>query len=304
MNKSLLYRCCDGRLKCCNIDLLLSGEHFHESANYIKNIKHEIAKREHVTAGDAYLICNGKLKNDYELVDFDKIYELRTRLNGGKGGFGSMLRAIGAQIEKTTNREACRDLSGRRLRDINNEQRLKDWMEKKAERERAEAARQKEKLEKLLAAPRHNFDDPNYHEERSAIQDNVQSAITEGLQASSSSVQTRKRKANSDSETKSRQKSQKLWLGGDMDDLELSESDDDGGDNVSDALGLVEAGSSSASCSGTCANSHNKDKVVGSTTKVDNGGKAMNEISSDVDSTSEIDIRDTVLKSDVIKTSL
>ena len=36
-------------------------------------------------------------------------------------GFGSMLRAIGAQIEKTTNREACRDLSGRRMRDVNNE---------------------------------------------------------------------------------------------------------------------------------------------------------------------------------------
>lgn len=32
-----------------------------------------------------------------------------------------MLRAIGAQIEKTTSREACRDLSGRRMRDINNE---------------------------------------------------------------------------------------------------------------------------------------------------------------------------------------
>ena len=36
-------------------------------------------------------------------------------------GFGSMLRALGAQIEKTTNREACRDLSGRRMRDVNNE---------------------------------------------------------------------------------------------------------------------------------------------------------------------------------------
>lgn len=36
-------------------------------------------------------------------------------------GFGSMLRAIGAQIEKTTNHEACRDISGRRMRDVNNE---------------------------------------------------------------------------------------------------------------------------------------------------------------------------------------
>lgn len=35
-----------------------------------------------------------------------------------------MLRALGAQIEKTTNREACRDLSGRRMRDVNNEKKF------------------------------------------------------------------------------------------------------------------------------------------------------------------------------------
>ena len=29
-----------------------------------------------------------------------------------------MLRAIGAQIEATTNNDACRDLSGKRLRDV------------------------------------------------------------------------------------------------------------------------------------------------------------------------------------------
>jgi hypothetical protein len=39
-----------------------------------------------------------------------------------------MLRSIGAQIEKTTNREACRDLSGRRLRDINEETRLRQYV--------------------------------------------------------------------------------------------------------------------------------------------------------------------------------
>ena len=53
------------------------------------------------------------------------IIQITPKLPGGKGGFGSMLRAIGAQIEKTTNREACRDLSGRRLRDINEEKRFK-----------------------------------------------------------------------------------------------------------------------------------------------------------------------------------
>jgi hypothetical protein len=29
-----------------------------------------------------------------------------------KGGFGSLLRAFGKQITKSTNRDACRDLSG------------------------------------------------------------------------------------------------------------------------------------------------------------------------------------------------
>ena len=45
------------------------------------------------------------------------------RLNGGKGGFGSTLRALGAKFSqvKTTNFDACRDLSGRRVRHINTE---------------------------------------------------------------------------------------------------------------------------------------------------------------------------------------
>ena len=45
---------------------------------------------------------------------------LNLRLLGGKGGFGSMLRAQGGKMasQKTTNFEACRDLNGRRLRTI------------------------------------------------------------------------------------------------------------------------------------------------------------------------------------------
>ena len=71
---------------------------------------------------------------------------LEPKLCGGKGGFGSMLRAIGAQIEKTTNREACRDLSGRRLRDINEEKRLKAWIEKQNQRKDEADERKKKKI--------------------------------------------------------------------------------------------------------------------------------------------------------------
>lgn len=48
-------------------------------------------------------------------------FNVSGRLLGGKGGFGSMLRAQGGRMnaQKTTNFEACRDLQGRRIRSVN-----------------------------------------------------------------------------------------------------------------------------------------------------------------------------------------
>ena len=50
-------------------------------------------------------------------------------LLGGKGGFGAMLRIQAKQkgAKKTTDFGACRDLSGRRLRHINDELILNKW---------------------------------------------------------------------------------------------------------------------------------------------------------------------------------
>jgi len=92
-----------------------------------------------------------------------------------------MLRAIGAQIEKTTNREACRDLSGRRLRDINEEKRVKAWMEKQKDREEEAAMKTTKKIEKLQAKPRHEFKDKEYDEARSVLTETVHDALEEGL---------------------------------------------------------------------------------------------------------------------------
>lgn len=51
----------------------------------------------------------------------------RRALPGGKGGFGAMLRGT-TGTKKTTNFDACRDLSGRRLRDVNNERRVQEFV--------------------------------------------------------------------------------------------------------------------------------------------------------------------------------
>lgn len=52
------------------------------------------------------------------------------RLLGGKGGFGALLRGQRGLGKKTTNFDAMRDLSGRRLRHSKAVDRIKEWMEK------------------------------------------------------------------------------------------------------------------------------------------------------------------------------
>lgn len=67
---------------------------------------------------------------------------LTLRLRGGKGGFGSLLRgaATKAGQKKTSNFDACRDMSGRRLRHVNAEKRLEEWKAGEEERRLEKAA--------------------------------------------------------------------------------------------------------------------------------------------------------------------
>ncbi|PSS03943.1 hypothetical protein CEY00_Acc19777 [Actinidia chinensis var. chinensis] len=57
-------------------------------------------------------------------------------LRGGKGGFGSLLRGAGTKAgqKKTNNFDACRDMSGRRLRHVNVEKKLEEWKAEAEER--------------------------------------------------------------------------------------------------------------------------------------------------------------------------
>lgn len=138
-----------------------------------------------ITSEQYYFLSKGKKLNKSEIVDDGVVYAV-PRLCGGKGGFGSMLRAIGAQIEKTTNREACRDLSGRRLRDINQEQRLKNWIAQQAEREREAQERKRKKLERLCREPKHEFSEENYDQQRANLTENISDSVEQGFKASTS----------------------------------------------------------------------------------------------------------------------
>jgi len=160
-------------------------------------LRTEIAQHLGVDENEFYLTNRGKLYKldepedsvcsdmNYKKNGTVVVYKIIPRVLGGKGGFGSMLRAIGAQIEKTTNRDACRDLSGRRLRDINEEQRLKRWYGKQNEREeeKVEAKKRKlEKLKKLTEGPALPvIDDQQYNQQRAEMADSVYAAVDKGF---------------------------------------------------------------------------------------------------------------------------
>jgi len=150
------------------------------------------------------------------------------RICGGKGGFGSLLRGAPSRVgqKKTTNFEACRDLSGRRLRHVNNEKRLAEWYAQEQEREMEKVAQKY--IRKL--AKKHTFDEQKYDEEKQKINDSASAAITKGLEEAKRTMKP-KRKAEESVEDGSLKRPH-LW--DPLDDL--PDEEDDHLQNVPDAI--------------------------------------------------------------------
>lgn len=70
---------------------------------------------------------------------------LRRALPGGKGGFGAMLRGSAAS-KTTTNFDACRDLEGRRLRHVREEEEIRRFLRERREREGREREGEEERV--------------------------------------------------------------------------------------------------------------------------------------------------------------
>ncbi|XP_076312769.1 splicing regulator SDE2 [Tachypleus tridentatus] len=185
----------------------------------VKDVKESVFLSQGIPVNQFQIVVNKYYVKDEEFIEDGSVAQLVLLLPGGKGGFGSMLRAIGAQIEKTTNREACRDLSGRRLRDVNEEKRLKKWIAKQAEREREAAERKKAKLERLRSMPKHNFYDPEYDQERSELPDKIDNALVQGLKSAESGPSKRRKPQDSAQAAKKTC----LWLGVDVSEADIEE---------------------------------------------------------------------------------
>ncbi|KAF8339847.1 telomere stability and silencing-domain-containing protein [Cantharellus anzutake] len=138
-----------------------------------------------------------RLKNE---VSHPQLISLRLSplVMGGKGGFGSQLRAAGGRMssQKTSNNDSCRDLNGRRISTVKQAQQLAEYVENEPARKKAAAEAQRAKLEALekrlgiepkagsssgpVAGQKHRFDDTEYLEQSKDLVDGVKSAVAAG----------------------------------------------------------------------------------------------------------------------------
>ncbi|XP_002165931.3 UBL fusion protein SDE2 isoform X1 [Hydra vulgaris] len=188
-----------------------------------RKIYEMIANSEGIPTSNFYLVSNRKVLNFTDEIICDSYVNAYIRVPGGKGGFGSMLRAIGARIEKTTNHEACRDLSGRRMRDVNNEKQIGEWLKKKQDKEDERAKAREEKLKRLLN-PVYNYVDQGY---TTKLQDNA-SNVDEAFKAALSKKKKMKSRTNHVSEEDDAPSNKKscLWIGVSDEESDMEHSDE------------------------------------------------------------------------------
>ncbi|KAL5635075.1 hypothetical protein ACGC1H_002940 [Rhizoctonia solani] len=142
------------------------------------------------------LSCDAPLST---LADGGDLVTLRLMpsLLGGKGGFGSQLRAAGGRMssQKASNNDSCRDLNGRKLSTIKEAKKMAAYLEGEPERKKAAAEEKRAKLEALekqlgitpdgessvRAGQKRRFDDTEYLEQSREITDGVKSAVAAGL---------------------------------------------------------------------------------------------------------------------------
>lgn len=109
-----------------------------------------VPKAEQMLSCTAFDLSGPQEDAALELTAYAMVY-VRVRCLGGKGGFGAMLRGQASRpgMKKTeSNTGAMRDLSGRRLRHVEQEAQLKDWVKDDGKRKQEKEAEKKEKRAK------------------------------------------------------------------------------------------------------------------------------------------------------------
>ncbi|KAM1140839.1 hypothetical protein FF1_040842 [Malus domestica] len=152
---------------------------------------------------------------------------LLLRLVGGKGGFGSLLRgaATKAGQKKTSNFDACRDMSGRRLRHVNAEKKLEEWRAEEEERMLEKMA--EDYLKRIAKKGKVGTGDDKAEKYVAKYREQSERCVSEVLDSVKEAVKGKRRGAAKEPVADS--KRLKIWMG--KRKMGESDSEDDDSDN-------------------------------------------------------------------------
>jgi hypothetical protein len=155
-------------------------------------------------------------------ITANAVISLTGRLRGGKGGFGSLLRGSGKGAV-TENEDACRDLSGRRLRLVNAEKKLQEWAaaDKQRRDEKASAREEKERAKAEQRQEAAQVELEAVRKDQAAVLSKVALALQ------SSMKEGNKRTASAPAQTRTK----KPRYGSDSEDEDSEEDGDDSSDD-------------------------------------------------------------------------
>ncbi|CAL9128288.1 unnamed protein product [Musa textilis] len=235
----------DGRTQCLQIPSpTLSGE----------TLRRDLVARTRIPLRFLRLVSGSRAISDETVISAstDGLFpsvSLLLRLPGGKGGFGSLLRgaATKAGQKKTNNFDACRDMSGRRLRHVNAEKKLEEWKAEAEERRLEKLAEDFLKKKAKEVKKNSTVAVEKYLEKYREDAEKCMEEVEESVRQSFSLYKESKRKILPLSEPSS--KRLKIWLGkkkmedsdSDTDDSEHEDEDDDS-DNVDEKSVVLDDG--------------------------------------------------------------
>ncbi|KAI6232661.1 Replication stress response regulator SDE2 [Aphelenchoides fujianensis] len=128
----------------------------------------------------AFFLTVGARVVPLDEIDDEDTFELHFRLLGGKGGFKNQLKS--RRIQRSSNTLMMRDLTGRRITSVKEEERLRKWISKADERDKEKQRKWQEKYEKLKkTGPKHEFADVDYLRKRDLLLDSIEDAVDAGL---------------------------------------------------------------------------------------------------------------------------
>ncbi|MCL7027860.1 hypothetical protein MKW94_013617 [Papaver nudicaule] len=195
------------------------------------------------------------------------------RLLGGKGGFGSLLRGAGTKAgqKKTDNFDACRDMSGRRLRHVNAERKLEEWKAEEEERKLEKVAEDfLKKKGKELKKTGSKGDDKyieKYRMDSEKCCEGVENAVRDAFKSSVGEAAGKRKKKSFPSTSGNSEKRLKLWS------VEEDEDDTDSSDDEKSEVldeGKSKDGESSSG-SGSVENSGGELSSPGGSTETKTG---------------------------------